>query len=174
MATSLTRVEFSQDLLADVADFICGNEAYEAELAEWIRGEALQAMEQGAKVWLYYNENLEVVGYGSLGESRWKYPDPRSSKKTTLLVIPAVAIQKAFQGKPEGDRDQRYSSQIMSDLLATAQQWQGSYPALGLFVHPENVAAIKLYTRFEFRRFEREFKDPKTGQIYHGYVRDPI
>jgi len=106
----------------------------------------------------------------SLGLTRWKYPET-DSPKTGLVVIPAVAIRREFWGKPEGPQQERYSSQIMQHLLSEALAWPGSLPALGLFVHPENHAAVKLYERFGFRTFHHTYTDPVTQITYRRLIR---
>ncbi|MBV9123735.1 MAG: hypothetical protein JO112_10295, partial [Planctomycetes bacterium] len=115
MARSLIAVEFTAEHLALVQDFACGDESYEQDLADWIRQEAVPALLRGVKVWLYVTPQKAVVGYGSLAVTRWNYPDP-SWKRTTLALIPAVAIQKPFWGKPDGPKEDRYSSQILDHL----------------------------------------------------------
>ena len=170
MPDFLTFVVFTPDLLDEVRDFDYGDEPYQQDLAEWMRNEALPLMEIGTKVWLYVNRAGETVGYGSLGVTRWQYPDA-TSRRTELVIVPAVALRKEFWGKPEGAQDERYSSQIMRHLIDEARDWPGALPALGLFVHPDNQAAIKLYERFGFRAFSRTFTDTTTGVIYRSFVR---
>lgn len=101
----------------------------------------------------------------TLGVTRWQYPDA-TSRKTELVIVPAVAIRKEFWGSPAGPQDERYSSQIMRHLLDEARDWPGELPALGLFVHPDNQAAIKLYERFGFHAFSRTCTDTSTGVTY--------
>jgi GNAT superfamily N-acetyltransferase len=171
MSDSLRALDFTPELLDPVQDFDCGDAAYRRELADWIRNDAVPAMEQGTKVWLYINEANEIVGYGSLGVTRWKYPDAQSTR-VELVLIPAVALRKEFWGKPEGvERDERYSSQILRHLIDEAQDWPGEMPAVGLFVHPDNVAAIKLYERFQFRPFHRSYTDPASQVTYISFLR---
>ena len=136
MSGALIAVEFTEQHLALVQDFACGDESYERELADWIRTEAVAAVGRGAKVWLYVTPAKEVVGYGSLAVTRWRYPDP-SSKRTALALIPAVAIQKRFWGKPDGPKEGRYSSQILDHLVTEAASLPVAVSVLGLFVHPE-------------------------------------
>jgi RimJ/RimL family protein N-acetyltransferase len=112
----------------------------------------------------------EVVGYGSLGLTRWKYPGA-DSPRSGLIIIPAVAIRRAFWGKPEGAPEDRYSSQVMRHLLVEALAWPGSLPALGLLVHPDNHAAIKLYERFGFRPFHHTYTDPASQVTYCSMIR---
>jgi RimJ/RimL family protein N-acetyltransferase len=132
--------------------------------------EAIPALTRGTKVWLYANRAHDVVVYGSLGLTRWKYPDA-DSPKTGLVIIPAVAIRRRYWGKPEGVPEDRYSSQIMRYLIAEALAWPGSLPAVGLFVHPDNHAAIRLYERFGFGPFHHVYTDPGSQVTYRSMIR---
>jgi ribosomal protein S18 acetylase RimI-like enzyme len=170
MPDLLQPVAFAPELLDEVRDFDCGEEPYQKELAEWLLQDATLALARGTKVWLYANQGNEVVGYGSLGLTRWKYPDA-DSPKTALVIIPAVAVRRAFWGKPEGAAEDRYSSQILRHLLTEALAWPGSLPALGLFVHPDNHAAIKLYERFGFRPFHHTYTDSTSQVTYRSMIR---
>src|SRR5947209_7022351 len=156
MAELLHSIDLTAELLGEVKAFDCGDEQYQIELAQWLQRHALPAAARGTKVWLYADETDDVIGYGSLGQTRWHYPDP-GSPKTKLVIVPAVAVQRAYWGKPEGPPEDRYSSQIMRHLLAEALAWPGSLPAMGLFVHPDNLAAIKLYLRFGFQDFHHTY-----------------
>ncbi len=171
MSTSLIAVEFSADFLDLVKDFACGDEPHERELAEWIRQESVTALDRGAKVWIYVTPEKEVVGYGSLAVTRWNYPEP-SSKRTSLALIPAVAIQKACWGKPDGPREGRYSSQILDHLITEAARLSATVPVLGLFVHPENQRAIKVYERAGFQPFSHTYTDKVSGVTYRSMIRD--
>src|ERR1700722_20942655 len=111
MADLLHFIDLTPEVLAEVKGFDCGSEPFQIELADWLTQHALAALSRGTKVWLYANEADEVVGYGSLGHTRWKYPDA-DSPKTALVIIPAVALQRVFWGKPDGSPENRYSSQI--------------------------------------------------------------
>jgi ribosomal protein S18 acetylase RimI-like enzyme len=59
----------------------------------------------------------------------------------------------------------------MRHLLKEAEAWPGEPPALGLFVHPDNHAAVKLYERFGFQLFFHTFTDRATGVVYRSFIR---
>ncbi len=167
MSDRLRFVQFVPELL----DFDYGDEPYQKELADWMNSDVQAALAAGTKVWLYVNQAGEVVGYGSLGVTRWKYPEP-ASRRVEVAIIPAVAIRRQFWGKPDGaEKDDRYSTQIMNHLLDEAAAWPGQLPAVGLFVRADNKAAIKLYERFGFKPFHHVYTDPATGRAYLGFVR---
>ena len=168
---SLQAIAFDPSMMESVAGFDCGDELWQRDLASWIVNESHAAMDRGTKVWLYVDNGGEIVGYGSLGTTNWKYPDA-DSKRRMVAIIPAVAIQRKFHGQPaDVPREARYSSQILRHLIQEAQAWPGQPAALGLFVHPENKGAVKLYERFGFQPFHHQYRDPDTGVVYTGYVR---
>lgn len=171
MIDALTFVDFHPSMVNLIRDFSYGSASYQIELASWILNDSAEAIERGTKVWLYSNQAGQIVGYGSLGQSNWRFPDA-TSKRTPLVVIPAVAIREEFWGKPESSvKGERYSTQIIEHLLTEALAWPGALPAVGLYVHPDNLAAIKLYERFRFRLFHNSYVDPVTQVKYLGYVR---
>jgi GNAT superfamily N-acetyltransferase len=170
MPTTLIPVAFSSELLPLVQDFDCGDEPHEQELAKWIVTEAIPTIDAGGKVWLYATEDKQIVGFGSLGISNWRYPDPQS-KRISVAVIPAVAIKKQFWGQPPGPRENRYSSQILDHLILEAAKLPITAPVLGLFVHPANTRAVKLYERAGFVLFSRTYTDPQTQVTYQSMVR---
>lgn len=118
----------------------------------------------------YATAEKEVVGFGSLGTSNWNYPDP-SAKRLTVAVIPAVAIQTKWWGKPDGPREGRYSAQILDHLILEAAKLVLAVPVLGLFVHPSNVRACKVYERAGFQAFSRTYTDKTTGVTYRSMLR---
>src|SRR5437588_494581 len=74
---------FDSGHLSRVKDFECGTQPWEVEVSDWIKaprgaGGALDDMANlGTRVWLYETEADELVGYGSLGETFWRWPDPK-------------------------------------------------------------------------------------------------
>ncbi len=163
-------VPFTAEQLERVADFDCGDEDYQRELATWLQVEALAFLERGTQVWLFAAPDGDLVGFGSLGKTRWAYPDP-AGKKQFLALIPAVAIRRVYWGKPAGPTADRYSSQILEFLLARAQELPDIEPAVGLFVHPENQAAIRLYQRFGFVAYPHQYTEAATKVVYQAMVR---
>jgi GNAT superfamily N-acetyltransferase len=163
-------VPFTPDMLAVVSGFDYGEEPYQQELAQWMLHDAVPALARGTRVWLYLNQAADCVGYSSLGVTRWKYPDA-ASPRADLVIIPAVALRRPFWRKPDGPPEERYSSQIMRHLLKEADDWPDQLPALGLFVHPDNHAAVKLYERFGFQPYSHTSKDRDTGVIYRSFIR---
>jgi ribosomal protein S18 acetylase RimI-like enzyme len=170
MPDPLIAVPFSAELLDLIRDFSCGEENYERELADWIRQDSLPTLARGGKVWLYATARKELVGFGSVALTRWHYPEP-SSKRVELAVIPAVAIHTSYRRKPDGPREERYSSQILDHLIAEAAQLPVDVPVLALFVHPDNQGAIKLYSRFGFSFFPHSYTDKATGVTYKAMIR---
>jgi GNAT superfamily N-acetyltransferase len=158
----LFAIPFQQTDQARLEAFNCGSEPWARAASEWIRGsEVLTSMEKHqTKVWLFENSAGTLVGFGSLGPTRRRWPPP-DGDYLQLLLIPMVAIERAMHGKPD-DPEWRYSHQIMSHLIAEAGHWRASSehsPAsrpswLLLMVHPENHRAMKLYMRFGFELIE--------------------
>ncbi|HZZ74215.1 MAG TPA: GNAT family N-acetyltransferase [Pirellulales bacterium] len=156
MATILEACEFTAAMTADVQGFICGSEEWELDMANWITGQrvitAIADSKNEAQVWLYYSGDF-LVGFGSLAKTRWPWPMP-DGKHQNLAIIPALAIQSTFKGKPEGvtEKSEKFSNLLMSDLIAKARL--RGVPGLVLFAHPKNTPAIRLYSGFGFIAFE--------------------
>ena len=160
----MLKTPFTQALLPKVIDFSCGCQPWEIEVSEWIkmpRGSgslpgALDEMEsqESCQVWLYGTEGGELVGFGSLGGTKWRWPRPNKDPQVSINVIPYLGISVEFQGKPE-----RYAAQILSDLRAEACMHVEREPILGLFVDVRNQKAIRFYSKEGFVSFGK----PITG-----------
>ncbi|HYV37983.1 MAG TPA: GNAT family N-acetyltransferase [Gemmataceae bacterium] len=166
----LVAIPFTPELLGDVGDFDCGDEDYQQELAIWLQVEAPAFLEKGTRVWLFADADGNLVGFGSLGKTRWAYPDPMG-KKRHLALIPAVAVRRSYWGLPHGPPEDRYASQILKFILAQAQEMADIEPVIGLFVHPKNQAAIRFYQRFGFADYPHQYVDPTTKIAYQAMVR---
>jgi ribosomal protein S18 acetylase RimI-like enzyme len=151
---------FNEQKLAEVQAFDCGDDEWCPELNEWIKGDkgtkgsALWTIpNRQNEVFLYYDYN-ELVGYGSLGFTTWRKPAP----EIPMAYIPMVAMDKRFHGQPAGIQGaEKYSHQIMKDLIARAKLRPEQFLSLALHVHPNNKPAIALYDHFNFKRLD-EFR----------------
>jgi len=154
---SLARELFTEDQWDEVQDFDCGEAAYQKEVSDWLKGPfgadsaltSISNTEKPATVWLYRLPDGELVGFGALGKSRWRW----KGKKDPFIPISVIiwyAVHKKFQKKPEGPREGHYSYQILEDLIAAALEEQDTHPVLGLAVHKDNERAIRLYLNIGF------------------------
>ena len=172
MAQDLRVQLFLRRYYADVQNFSCGVDPWQVEVAQWIKAEsqdnALNRMTEGTEVWLYRNAAGEVVGYGSLGKTEWRWPPPTGSWEV-VSIIPYFGVQTRFQGEPRGaPRNERFAYQIVRDLVVKAIR-HGTR-ILGLFVDGDNKRAIKFYEQAGFIAL------PAGGKKYLGmylYLREP-
>ena len=145
---------------AEMAGLDCGDEPWARAATEWITGpDALDSIAKyGTKVWVFRDEADAVIGFGSLGPCRWRWPLPDGSY-TRLLIIPQVGIDSRYRGQPR-DPEWRFSHQMMRHLIFEAREWasqirntksaQKHVDLLVLQVHKDNHAARCLYEKFEF------------------------
>jgi hypothetical protein len=70
IARILDKTPFSAELLPVVHGFYCGDEEWEREVSDWIKGPALQELGPDCQVWLYSTADDGLVGYASLGGRR--------------------------------------------------------------------------------------------------------
>jgi hypothetical protein len=113
----LQKVPFTPDLLSVVQDFTCGTAPWEQEVADWIRGGpggVFEDMNRGCEVWLYFTDADGLIGFGSLGQTRWKWPDADSPREP-INIIPMLGVAAQFHGQPEGPPSQRFAAQILQD-----------------------------------------------------------
>ncbi len=116
----LYAVEFTEADQARLVGFSCGDELWSRHVTEWIRGsDVVDSMKRGTRVWLFETTQGEVVGFGSVGTSEWRWPPPKGSK-ATIVLIPMLGIDFRFRGDPS-DPDWRYSGQLM--LFGERNTW---------------------------------------------------
>lgn len=138
--------------LPAIKDFSCGSQPWEMMLSEWIKGRTSgnsvieDVTQRDAKVWIYLDDSDHIVGFGSLGETVWKYPGPRD--KLPIFCIPMLAIRVS-------DHRKGYGRQILRDLRSKAEKLKMNHAAIGLFVDPSNSAAIAMYTAEGFTKIDR-------------------
>ena len=154
MVRLLTKYTFSEaDIgLPEVQAFDCGDDPWDLEVAEWIKSPSgdnsvLEDMKQfGTEVWLHRDEDGQLVGYSSLGQTKYTWP-VGTKKKETVNVIPFIGVQKEFQGEPKDaeDRNDKYAYQILDELLSYAAGIRNRFPLIALSVDVRNTRAIKFY-----------------------------
>jgi ribosomal protein S18 acetylase RimI-like enzyme len=162
MPDFVQRVDFTEDLLFEVQGFDCGDDVWAREVSVWICGKdpqnsVIADLARGTRVWVYVNATGDIVGFGSLGETSWRWPGPRD-EKIAFSIIPMFAVRREYQGVPKGQGETAYAVQIFRDLLAEATAKKPTHPILGLFVHEENTRAIRFYERFGFVRVDNRRK----------------
>jgi GNAT superfamily N-acetyltransferase len=150
--------ELADDDRAELVHLNCGNEPWSRAATEWLLGSEVwdSIQKHGTRVWLYRNDSDAIVGFGSLGMTRRKWP-PLSDDYLNLLIIPMLGVDHRFHGQPPDPRF-RYANQIVGHLRFEAIQLIDSHgkagrstlPLLSLYVHRENRRAIRLYERFGF------------------------
>jgi ribosomal protein S18 acetylase RimI-like enzyme len=149
----LYAVEFTEADQVRLVGFSCGEEIWSKHVTEWITGsDVLDSMEKyGTRVWLFETKQGEIVGFGSVGATVWRWPPP-DGVRTNIILIPMLGIDVRFHGQPP-DPNWRYSRQIMGHLIAEGtklgREWpedKGEKPTwLVLMVRRDNARAIRCY-----------------------------
>jgi len=176
--SKLVRIPFDESLLAKVQGFDCGTEVWQTEVSGWIKkprgaGGALDEMENGGlQVWLYATDDGQLVGFGSLGAGMQRWPGTKDPE-IQVSVIPFMGIDRKFWGQPAAvEWQERYSAQILRNLIAEAMQTRDSRPILKLLVYEANTAAIRLYERAGFKEYHKPRKDKDSGLLYKRMALD--
>ena len=173
----LYAIEFTEADQARMAGFSCGVEAWSRAATEWIRGsDVLDSLKRGTRVWLFENAGGEIVGFGSVGPTRWRWPPPDGAY-TPILLIPMLGLDTRFQGQPP-DPDWRYARQIMSHLISVAMEMSQEAAVhsgtpvdwLTLLVHRDNQRAIRFYQKcgFELLPGVVRYKDHLVMKLWIG------
>jgi hypothetical protein len=149
-------VPFSAALLPDVQGFDCGTDPWETEVSDWIKEPSLERYgalsdlaNRGTEVWLLRLGSPQgpVVGCASLGESRWPLK-PSPNPRTIISTVPNMAIQTPQKGG--SDENGKFSDQFLDLLKFVAQGHAERQRFIGLYVHPNNAPAIRLYQRHKY------------------------
>jgi GNAT superfamily N-acetyltransferase len=170
MPAGLTKRPFTNNDLPLVQSFGCGEEPWEKEVSEWIKapaggGGGLDALEQEVKVWLYFDRSGNMLGFGSLAETTQRWPSSKDPK-IPATVIPMLGLDVRYWGQPSGPPEERYANLILQDLVQEARALAQSHPILVLYVHVNNVRAIRFYERAGFQDLHKAYKDSRTGHTY--------
>jgi len=153
-----------------VEHFDCGNTSWATTINQWIRSEeALKRVrKKSTKIWLYHNQASELIGYGSLGVTKWSIFSDEPKKP--VLILPNLGVQK-------GHQRQGFGREICMHLIEESQklyfegksQGKTLLPFLGLVVHPDNTDAIGLYKSAGFNTYDHYVED--DGVRYIGMAK---
>lgn len=125
----------------------------------------------GNQVWLYAEASVGAVGFGAIGITSWRIPDPRKSAWVQHPHILYVGVDVRFRGKPaDVAPEERYASQIMRDLISSAKIAVPHAEYVSLTVHAENPSR-RFHERFGFRLLEKAKPVIINGQSYVKMVR---
>ena len=174
----LFAVEFTEADQPRLVNFSCGDAVWARHVAEWIRGsDVLDSIKKGTKVWLFETADDEIVGFGSVGPARWRWPPPDGSY-TRLLLVPMLGLDIRFQGQPPNP-ELRFARQIMSHIISEAhaisqEAGKSGKPIdwLVLLVHRENQRAIRFYEKCGFEQIPNVVRD-NDHLVMKLWVGDP-
>ncbi len=164
-----------------LAGLHCGDEPWSQAATEWITSaEVLDSIENyQTRVWIYRNSEADesIVGFSSLAATGWQKWPPPDGKRSRLLYIPQLGLDRKFRGLPTSP-EWRYSNQIIEHLIGQAQslakQIKDEKPPskhvdlLTLKVHRANIAAQKLYSRYGSELLDG-FEDKKGWALCNLY-----
>ena len=155
----LTKQSFQASDLAAVQNFHCGGQHYEVEVSDWIKGDgqpgvdcaltSIADSDSPSRVWLYTLSGESLLGYAALAKRDWRWKGKKDPHIPVTVII-WVGLDSAYQGKPDGPKEDRYCMKVMGDLISEALKDRSTHPVLGLLVHKDNAKAIALYKRFNF------------------------
>ena len=101
------------------------------------------------KVWLFFDDNGEIIGFSSIQKDQWELPDKR---KVPILYLPYIAISDQYQGKKDPVSGKSYFTVIFKDFLYEARKRATLHrDTLCLHVRKNNNKAIEIYERYGFR-----------------------
>jgi GNAT superfamily N-acetyltransferase len=151
-------IEFDASMLGSVQGLDFGPGIHGIEAAKWLKTPMVHPSDECAeayiasgrcKVWLFPDGTSEIVGFGSLGPN---------IRKRHVAMIPWMAVCAPH-------RKRGYAREIMEYLIAVAFE-NPVYTTVALFVSPDNVPAIGLYTSLNFAGPLGHFTDDATGIVY--------
>jgi ribosomal protein S18 acetylase RimI-like enzyme len=182
MTRLLTKRLFTEADLAlpEIQSFHCGDERWDREVAGWIKSASggnsvVEDMRRfGTEVWLYRDDQGELVGFSSLGQTTYTWP-VGSKRKERVQVIPFIGVHAKFKGEPkDAKRDDKYAYQILDDLLACAAEKAlsgGLFALLVLSVDDQNKRAIRFYENRDFFDLKIPRVDTAAGITYMRMAR---
>jgi ribosomal protein S18 acetylase RimI-like enzyme len=170
------REPFTAALISEVQEFHCGDDEWALDLADWLRDPrsdvdadtalaALADEDLNCQVWVWRNETGAIVGFGSLGDTDGRVPNPNKGPRIPITIIPALAVHADHQGKG-------YGLAILEELLDLASQRADERPFVILMVHVDNRAAQALYRRMGFANLGKPFLERETGWMHQKMYYD--
>ena len=107
MSETLQKVPFTPEHLGVTQAFYCGDEPWEIEVSDWIKGKPGGVIDTirrfKCEVWLYVTPQSGLIGFGSLGRSNWEWPTLESPRQQ-ISIIPMLGIQKQFMTAETADK----------------------------------------------------------------------
>jgi ribosomal protein S18 acetylase RimI-like enzyme len=152
MPELITPRPFFKAGISPIMHLHCGDSDHGHEATYWIHGQhppsVRTELNRGGRVWLYYNQLEEEVGFGSLSITTWNI----GQEDVDIQYIPMLGVFHDFQGKPPSDSGlPKYCYQIIDHLIDEAELKSETYPLLGLAVRPDNDEAIYIYEKSGFQ-----------------------
>ncbi len=155
----ITHVLFYKHMHGLVSDLSFGSDTFGRDASDWIQDVGYPSVRneinKGTQVWIYRNTAEDLVGFGSLGVTRWNFQGSRQA----IQYIPMLAVTENQQGRPvETSGSPKYCRQILSHILDEAEKRLATSGFVGLSVLPSNAKAISLYEQagFEWLTEDRE------------------
>lgn len=151
MAQNLQAKQYADDMQVLAQSFSCCPDAeaepWSADLDSLIKDpERLsESLRRGNEIFVFDFGANPFVGYGILGKHKWTILD----QKTAISFIPAMAIDYRFRGKGFG-------TAILDYLIKRSLGQHSDTHWIGLYVHEDNFAAQRLYTKFGFQFLEEK------------------
>lgn len=173
----LQRIPFTVEMLPGVQQFDCGSESWERVVAEYLKAPDSEpesavastllpsSHPHHARIWLYINQDGELVGFGALANGNQRYPKPKDDP-IPVCILTYLALDKRFHGKPDGPSEQRFATRILRSLIDEAKLTAIERPLLILYVDEANEKAIRFYQKAGFAELHKPYKDKATGRLH--------
>ena len=149
---------------AELREFDCGDCPQDHDVSNFLKSDCFELLGDPKRpliVWLYYDEKDNLVGFSSLGISKWQYPDPQG-QRLSVQIIPFLGVARAHAGKG-------YAKQIVDHLELEAIARQDVSDLLTLFVHVANAAARHIYDCAGFEPYDVPARQ-SDGELYQKMV----
>lgn len=99
------------------------------------------------------------MGYAAISQACW---DLDQGKQLNLALIDYCGIHTRFRHQAGVPKEARYGRRVFGGTIEEIER-RWAPPYIGLFVHPENEGAYKLYLDFGFKDIGR-WRDPEDNR----------